>query len=231
MLTVICPSRGRPDAAAEVVKTYKETAVDLDTKFFFIVDPDDETRYDYPASDMEPIVRTIHLSKRAEPHGMLAPLNTAITIPEVLSPEATVVGFIGDDHRFRTEAWDARIDDLLELRKGVAYANDLFQGERLPTNWFVSRPIVDAFGMGLPTLRHLYIDDYWKTFAGAANCLFYLPEIVIEHMHPLAGKGQWDEGYRRVNDEAVYSADRDALERWKTFEMETDVAALKSIVG
>lgn len=230
MLTVICPSRGRPEAAAEVMKTFKATAVDLDTRLVFVVDPDDDWQA-YPTSLEEPIVLSYVLAERVEPHGMLAPLNKAITIPEVLPPEVTVVGFVGDDHRFRTDAWDARIDDLLELRTGVAYANDLFQGERLPTNWFVSRPIVNAFGMGLETLRHLYIDDYWKTFASAANCLFYLPEIIIEHMHPLAGKGQWDEGYRRVNDESVYSADREALERWKVFEMATDVAALKAIVG
>ncbi len=85
--------------------------------------------------------------------------------------------------------------------------------------------------MGLPTLRHLYIDDYWKTFAGPVGCLYYLPDIIIEHMHPLAGKGQWDEGYKRVNDESVYSADREALEAWRATQMDADIERLRAIVG
>lgn len=231
MLIVICPSRGRPDAAAEVIASFRATAVDYDTKLWFIVDPEDDEGPFYTTLALldEPQVRVHHLTERAEP-GMLGALNKALTIPEILTPEVTVVGFIGDDHRFRTEAWDARIEDLLELRPGVAYADDLFQRDRLPTNWFVSRAIVDAFGMGLPTLKHLYIDDYWKTFASAAGCLYYLPDIVIEHMHPLAGKGQWDDGYRRVNTPEMYLSDEAALMAWKSTQMASDVERLKALL-
>ena len=191
MLTVICPSRGRPGAAAEVMKTFKDTAVDLDSRLVFVVDPDDPTWAEYPGDiATEPIAYTYRLGERPALGGMLPPLNMAIRISAVLSEETTVVGFVGDDHRFRTPGWDAAIDDYLEDHPGVAYGDDLLKGQNLPTQWFVSRTIVDMFGMGLPTLRHLYIDDYWKTFASAAGCLYYMPDIVIEHMHPTAGKGE-----------------------------------------
>jgi len=37
--------------------------------------------------------------------------------------------------------------------------------------------------------------------------LAYLPQVIIEHCHPIAGKAEWDEGYRTVNDREVYSFD------------------------
>jgi hypothetical protein len=37
--------------------------------------------------------------------------------------------------------------------------------------------------------------------------LTYLEDVIIEHMHPVAGKADWDEGYREVNAQEVYSAD------------------------
>jgi hypothetical protein len=162
---------------------------------------------------------------------MLPPLNMATSIPGVLPEEVTVVGFVGDDHRFRTEGWDAAIDDYLEDHPGVAYGDDLLKGQSLPTQWFVSRPIVDVFGMGLPTLRHLYIDDYWRAFASAAGCLWYMPDLVIEHMHPTVGKGEWDDSYRQNNSGAMYQADSEAFALWMRTDMERDVERLREIVA
>lgn len=229
MLTVICPSRGRPESAAEVLRTFKATAVDLDTRLWFIVDPDDPTWDQYPNDLEEPVVLTWRLAQKPELSGMLPPLNMAIRIPEVIG-QSDVVGFVGDDHRFRTDGWDAAIEDWLEAHPGVAYADDLLQRQNLPTQWFVSRPIVEAFGMGLPTLRHLYIDDYWKTLASAAGCLYYLPDIVIEHMHPTAGKAEWDDNYRRVNAPEMYQHDNAAYQAWRDGRMAADVEVLRGLV-
>jgi hypothetical protein len=228
VLTVICPSRGRPEAAAEVVATFLATAIDLDTKLVFVVDPDDESADRYPGHHDEPFVYTYQLDYPS-PGNMNAALGRAIA--EKIGADSAVVGFIGDDHRFRTEGWDAAIEDFLETHPGIAYADDLFQRERLPTNWFVSRPIVDAFGMGLPALKHLYIDDYWKALGSAAGCFYYMPELVIEHMHPLAGKGEWDDGYRRVNDPSVYTGDGKVFHDWVERDMDHDVERLKAIIA
>jgi hypothetical protein len=45
----------------------------------------------------------------------------------------------------------------------------------------------------------------------AAGCLRYLPDVVVEHGHPLVRKGQWDAGYARVNDKAMYARDEAAF--------------------
>ena len=44
------------------------------------------------------------------------------------------------------------------------------------------------------------------------NALRYIPEVVLEHLHPVAGKAEWDEGYRDVNAQEIYSADKKALD-------------------
>ena len=231
MLTVLCPSRGRPDAAAEVMKTFLDTVTDLDTRLVFVVDPDDLTQIDYPESLTDPIVQTCILPRKPQRSGMLGALNAALTYHWILPSTASVVGFVGDDHRFRTPGWDAAILDYLEEHPGVAYADDMSRGVSLATQWFVSRRIVDAFGMGLPTLRHLYIDDYWMKFAGAAECLYYLPDIQIEHMHPTVGKGEWDDSYRANNSGAMYQADAQALYDWTVTNMDADVETLKKLVA
>jgi len=61
------------------------------------------------------------------------------------------------------------------------------------------------------SLIHLYFDNFWKTLGEQARCLAYLPEVVVEHMHPFAGKAKWDENYTRVNDTDMYRRDEAAF--------------------
>jgi hypothetical protein len=72
----------------------------------------------------------------------------------------------------------------------------------------MSNAIVSALGgMVPPKLRHLYLDNFWKKLGEDLGNLVYLDQIIIEHCHPLAGKAEWDEGYRSVNAREVYSFD------------------------
>jgi hypothetical protein len=59
---------------------------------------------------------------------------------------------------------------------------------------------------------HLYLDNFWMTLGKDLNALRYIPEVVLEHLHPIAGKAEWDEGYRDVNAQEIYSADKQALD-------------------
>jgi hypothetical protein len=57
-------------------------------------------------------------------------------------------------------------------------------------------------------MKHLYLDNFWKALGEDLGNLAYLPQVIIEHLHPVAGKAEWDEGYRAVNAQEVYSFDR-----------------------
>ena len=69
----------------------------------------------------------------------------------------------------------------------------------LPTAVFITSDIIRALGyMAPPCLKHMYLDNYWKALGEGAGCLRYLPDVVIEHMHPEAGKADVDAGYEDV---------------------------------
>jgi hypothetical protein len=221
-ILVLCPSRGRPQNAFEALESFNQTKSRADTRLLFLVDSDDPAQYEYPFSCsaiMDP-----------PPGCMNAAMTAAVKLDWVLS-DASIVGFIGDDHRFRTPRWDEAIHAALTAEKGIVYCDDLYQRENLPTMWFLSREIVNVFGMGLPELRHLWIDNYWLTLGEAADCIYYMPDLVIEHMHPYAGKGEMDAGYERANSSQMIDHDRGVFEAWKANSLEADAETLRSIVG
>jgi hypothetical protein len=116
--------------------------------------------------------------------------------------------FVGDDHRPRTADWDAKLIEALQQAPSLAYGNDLLQGKRLPTMVAMTSDIVTALqGMVPPNMKHLYLDNFWKKLGEDLGSLTYLEDVIVEHMHPVAGKAAWDEGYVAVNAQEVYSAD------------------------
>lgn len=211
---VLCPTRGRPDNAWEVQRSLDLTAGDPDTQVHFIVDDDDARIEEYRAPRMDETVSIIEV-----PHGvpgMAAALDRGLaSLMSMVDIGSHIVGFVGDDHRFRTKGWDLR---FIEWAQGhpvsMMYAND---GARMdiPTQCFMTGRMVLALGaMVPPPLRHLYIDDYWAQLGAATGVIHPFPDLLIEHMHPFFGKAEMDEGYIRVNQQKVYDEDQRTLRGW-----------------
>lgn len=196
---VLVPTRGRPKNAAEVLQAHKEFSCRSD--ILFVVDTDDDELVNYrSAVGVEYIVEVENKTR-----GMAYPINVAA---KKYANEYEFFTFIGDDHRFRTPDWDVVLMRAIGPRPGLAYGNDLLQGENLPTAVMMSAAIVRGLGgMVPPKLKHLYLDNFWKRLGEDLGNLSYLPGIIIEHLHPIAGKAEWDEGYRAVNAREVYSFD------------------------
>ena len=196
---ILVPTRGRPHNAIEVFKCHKEFSCRSD--LLFIVDTDDEELINYrSAVGVENIVEIENKTR-----GMAYPVNVAA---KKYANEYDYFTFIGDDHRLRTPDWDIALMRAIGNRPGLSYGNDLLQGENLPTAVMMSAAIVRALGgMVPPKLKHLYLDNFWKALGNDLGNLAYLPGVIIEHLHPVAGKAEWDEGYRAVNAREVYSFD------------------------
>lgn len=168
------------------------------------------------------------------PEGVSGSMNAAMNWAALnWVDEADVIGFIGDDHRFRTKGWDVAIERVLADRGGgFTYADDLAQRENLPTQVFISSKIIRTLGwMGLPGARHLYLDDTWKRLGDGAGCLYYIPDIVIEHLHPAFGKGTWDENHIRVNSQEMYSHDAKIYADWIEHQAAEDIERVRSAIG
>lgn len=222
-ILVLCPTRGRPQALREAFSSFDQTVTMLSSRMLGVVDLDDpqQSRYD------EPFLTPEHGG------GMVAALNAAVQ-QVLLSPEPPdIIGFIGDDHRFRTVGWDTAITTALE-KPGFAYGYDKFWHEgQIPTQVFISRPIVEALGyFALPTCHHLYVDNAWMALGQATGSIHWLRDVVIEHMHPAVGKAEWDEGYRLVNSDVMYEHDGNAFANWReSHAYQEDVAKVQAVVG
>lgn len=204
-IALLVPTRGRPGAAAALADTFRATTHRTTTELLFLVDDDDPELGTYCGSDL-PISTGPRLAK-----GMGAALNRAAVAQ---ATDCDVVGFLGDDHRLRTVNWDVRVEQTLHENPGVAYGNDLIHGPNLPTAAFVSSDLIRTLGyMSPPGLMHLYIDNFWLEL-GRATSLHYLPDVTIEHLHPIAQKAEWDEGYREVNSGEMQAHDHAEFQRY-----------------
>jgi hypothetical protein len=218
-LLAIVPSRGRPAAARECLASFEEMRRDPKSRLIFVVDADDRTRRDYPRGHT-------HL---VSGHGSMgSSLHAAATDQELLA-DATTVGMAGDDNRFRTPGFDVTLDEYLTANIGIAYGDDGFQHEKLPTCWWLSRPIVNKFGLAHPELRHFYMDNYWLELGQSTGSLRYFPDVLIEHLHPLAHKATWDAVYTRGHTHAAH--DKRWFRDWQREGKRHDVARLKGILG
>ena len=86
---------------------------------------------------------------------------------------------------------------------GIAYGNDLLQGERLPTAVCMTSNIIDTLGYMIPTaLEHMYADNFWKDLGSESKILKYFNGIIFEHVHPDAGKAIRDAQYNYASEVA-----------------------------
>jgi hypothetical protein len=210
-LVVIIPSRGRPDVIEELADEFYANAT-AGAQLVVATD-DDEPEY--------PKVNGV-LYERGPRLRMNGTLNK---VARDYCQRYAYVGFMGDDHRARTPGFDEKI--LVALQSNfVAYGNDLIWGEGLPTAVFMRSEVVQKLGfMAPPKLIHLYMDNFWLEL-GRRTSIAYLPDVIIEHLHPSVGKADWTPQYQEVNDQAVYDHDREALNEYYATQFEDDLGKL-----
>ena len=197
-LAILTPSRNRPQNIVDMIESLEQTQTKSD--FIVIVDDDDVMLDRYLATGADVFM----VERRGK--GMAKPLNF---VANHLKDKYRHFAFLGDDHRPRTKFWDVEfVNNLDEMETGIVYGDDLLQGKNLATQVGMTGNIVKALGgMTPPDMIHLYLDNFWMKLGTDLGALRFLPDVVIEHLHPVAGKAAWDEGYKSVNAEDVYSAD------------------------
>lgn len=220
-LVVITPSRGRPRQLREMVEAVHSTAAGAVDVVAGLDDDDphlDEYRDTAPCRYVVGARQTLSgwtnmLARSAVSHWTPAPRYMAS---------------LGDDHRPRTPDWDLKLIEAIEQfghPGGFAYGNDLLAGQSLPTAWVVSAGIVRALGwMMLPTCGHMFVDAAVLALGQAMGRIVYLPEVVIEHLHPDAGKAHRDESYIESNGPEQCAADWNAFNVWHTQQLPADAA-------
>lgn len=229
-LTILVPTRSRPQNVLPIIHAWHETkAFDDGATLCFIVDEDDPTADQYRSK----IFQSGQYGRSLFAHWMpqwkpLVPKLNHIAAGHTYS---TMVGFAGDDHLPRTPGWAARYqEELTKLGTGIVSCPDGLRSDDLPTQWAMTADIVSALGRMVPApVAHLYCDNSIRDLGSGAHCYRWLDDVLIEHMHPLAGKVASDEQYRAVNSAEQYSRDRAAYARWTYLGMRRDAELVKGL--
>jgi hypothetical protein len=218
-MVVLVPSRNRPDNVARLLQSWSDTG--STAALVVLVDEDDPELLGYERLP----IPTLHIGARRRIGPLLndwAPL---------YADTYDVVGFMGDDHCPRTPGWDARI---LEASSpwSVVYGNDLLQGANIPTAVFMGSGLVRELGyFNPPGCQHLYLDNAWKYYGESLGTLRYLPDVIVEHLHYLAGKSPKDALYAEVNHTSMYDHDRAAFDAWRVGSASDDLARVRAAMN
>lgn len=227
-LAIIVPTRGRPGNVRKVIAAWDFTGAWSDADLVLVADADDPEIQGYRdlirAADLEELTLI-------EIPSWLPMVHKLDAAARDLASRYWAVGFAGDDHLPQTIGWAARyLTVLRELGSGMVYGDDGYQGIKLSTEWAVTSDTVRALARMVPaSVEHMYCDNAMMDLFGAAGALRHLPEVRIEHMHPVAGKAQTDAQYQRVNHRDQYAKDRAAYEGWKAGQMAADVTTVRSL--
>ena len=225
-ILIIVPTRSRPHSVSPIVEAWLDTEAYEHADLLFAVDRDDPELDAYLAHAHEDIALfAVHNRRRM----MVPKLNR--TAVKLAREPYMAVGYAGDDHLPRTIGWAKRYwEELQLLGTGIVYGDDLLQHERLPTQWAMTSDIVHTLGAMVPApVEHLYCDNAILDLGIHANCIRYLPDVIIEHMHPAVGKAPEDDGYRTVNSDTQIHRDRTAWEAWRTTDLPAQANAIRAL--
>lgn len=223
-ISVLCPTRGRPAAVAELVASCADTASGR-VEFVFYVDTDDPALTDYGVDRYGPDVRFLAGERRV--------------LSECWNRCAEIAGtdvlmHCGDDIRFRTPGWDGRVLAEFERwpdRLVLVHGRDGLQDGRVATHGFYHRRWTEVFDYFVPPhFASDYNDLWWTEVADAVDRRVYLPDVYTEHLHPSAGKGAWD----RTHEERLArhrAQDSDGLYRQLAPERAADAEKLRAAIA
>jgi hypothetical protein len=228
-LAILVPSRGRPENVERLKQACAATCA-TDYQLCWAFDNDDPT---------------LDESKRAAGTGVNGGRSYLWTGPRdglagwtnrmwaETQGDFRYYASIGDDHVPITHGWDKEMTAALEDHGGgFAYCwNGVKQEiQNFPEMCVISAPILDALGwMCEPTLKHYCVDVVWMDLGGAADCLYYLPGVTLQHRHWMFGTGARDGTYWDAMERG--HEDVKAHEVWRAERMAADVATVREAIG
>ncbi|MER5312689.1 hypothetical protein ABT034_33505 [Streptomyces sp. NPDC002773] len=226
-LLMIVPTRGRPDSVPAIMQAWDETGATAD--ILFAVDTDDPELAAYKKLQAslkgDPRVRFTFGKRRR----LVGTLNQQAS---KAAKSYRFLAFMGDDHRPRSHGWDARFRECLSGGPGIVYGNDLLQGEKMATAVAMTSDIVTTLGyMAPPTFVHLCVDLVWLDWGRGMERITYLHDLILEHLHPAAGKAATDAVYEECNSSEQVGADGAAYYAYRDEGgLEADLAKLRKLV-
>lgn len=207
-ISLLLPSRGRPQLAEQFLQSVVSRTADLlNVEVIIYLDSDDPTVDEYSTT-----MADLPITKIVGPRIGMGACNTAC----LSEASGDIVILVNDDLIIRTDHWDQRIREVharFSDQIYLAYCNDLFKESKN-----CAFPILSK-----STCSHL-VEPYPKEYQGAFidthlldifqrlkyaghDRIIYLEDVVFEHMHYRLGKSSYDDTYQardRFADDNVF---------------------------
>ena len=171
MITILCPTRGRPDLAKSMEISVHETTQDR-VKVLFYIDHDDPSKYN---------VEKFLVGKRPQ-------LSEHWNMLYKLSKGDPII-MANDDVIFITKDWDLILNEKLTNYKDDIYCawfDDGFNGEKHCAFPIISRKWINTLGYLTSGLfKTLYNDTWIFDIAKQLKRCCYIPEVKIKHIQQL----------------------------------------------
>ena len=141
------------------------------------------------------------------------------------------ISVTNDDFVYHTHAWDKKLIDVIERKgKGIAFGDDGSKNTQLPTTCIMSSEIPTALKyIQYSKLTHLCGDMVWQTIGKLCNCLYYVPDVKIEHNHFMFNKADKSE-YAISNSREMYKKDNAVFKEWLLHESKEDAEKVKLVL-
>lgn len=226
-LGVLIPTRSRPHNVSPILRAWAETGAFGVADPIFVVDADDAKLPQYISALSGPGTKWT-IAPSWQP--LVPKLNTAAMAHQPFYP---FLAFMGDDHIPRTPMWAHKlIEEHVVNRAAIVYGKDGLQDARLCTWWSMDSRLVLKLGRMVPApVQHMYCDNSVMALGGAIASINYRPDVLIEHMHPFAGKAPTDDQYERVNRREQYARDEAQFHAWIECGLARDATLLAGIWG
>lgn len=185
MISLLVPTRGRPESFAALVESVHATAMFPDQVEIVARSDDDDT--------LPPALGQVNIVGRRA---------TLSSLWNDCAAEAAGPIFMqcADDIRFRTVGWDERVRLAFEEypdKIAYVYGRDGIADERMATHGFMHSRWYHTLGyFTWPYFSSDYGDLWNHTIAERLGRLHYIEEVYTEHLHPAVGKSPIDETHR-----------------------------------
>jgi predicted protein tyrosine phosphatase len=189
-IAVILPIRyageERRERLTNAINSWEKQSEGL-SDLHIIIDDDNVEVFDYLNLDE----RVISITIQSASNTLMQKLNT---IALDIASKYKYMAFTADDIVFETP-WESKfINYLNSVPYGVVYGNDTIHGERLPTHPCVSSNLVTTLGFfGCPAVAHNFFDNFWMSIGTELGYIEYFDDVIMRHMHPIAGRASYDE--------------------------------------
>lgn len=192
MISLLTPTRGRPNNMLRLCKSVEETACDPNNiEIVFYIDTDD-TKSEEQFQEIWNAGFAVNVYAWIGERTLMSNMwNECYKIGE-----GPIYMYCGDDIIFRTKKWDEEILKVFAEYKDkivLVHGRDGFEespntsnwNEQLATHGFIHRNWVETVGYFFPPYFSCNVNDSWLSdVAIALNRKVYLPGVFTEHMHP-----------------------------------------------